>query len=148
MTVWKENRHSVLIGAGSDKALDEVVRWGEASWWPKGSLMRFQRQSLGPVAVGTLYRQKVLLPFAPSWDVEVTALNDRGITRKFLNGMFEGQETVSFKKVESGLEVAYLMHYRVQGGFNRVLWDLFFRKLHDRNIEAILANLKIFLEKK
>jgi len=148
MTAWEENRHSILIEAKPEEALPEIVRWGEAAWWPKGSLMRFVRLGSGPVSVGTLYRQKVLLPFAPSWNAEVTALNGRGITRKFSNGMFEGQETVSFKEGPGGLEVGYFMHYRVSGRLNRVVWSLFFRRLHDNNIVAILRNLKIFLEKK
>lgn len=143
----KENRHSILINADAVRVLPEVVLWGEAAWWPKGSLMRFSRKEKGPVAVGTRYRQEVLLPFAPSWDVEVEALDSSRITRRFLNGMLEGShETVSCSSRESGVEVVYAMTYSVKGSVDRVLWTLIFQRLHDANIEAILSSLKNFLE--
>lgn len=144
---YRENRHVILIKARPGEVLTEIIRWGEAAWWPKDSLMSFFRPLKGAVELGTRYRQKVLLPFAPSWDVEVTALSDKGITRKFLNGMFSGQETVSMKEGLGGVEVNYLMHYRVNGAANSALWTLLFNKLHDRNIEAILKNLKEYSEK-
>jgi hypothetical protein len=148
MTYLQENHHSVLIACAPSQALPEIIRWGEATWWPKDSLMRFEREGSGEVRTGTRYRQKVLMPFAPSWDVEVTRLEDSGITRRFLNGMFEGEETVAVKPRGSGVEVSYRMSYSINGSLNRVLWPLVFRRLHDRSIEAILANLKRFLEKK
>ncbi|MFH0877338.1 MAG: hypothetical protein V1863_03855, partial [Candidatus Omnitrophota bacterium] len=73
---FRQNSHSILIQCGFDKAYPEIVRWGEASWWPKKSLMKFERQGQGPVQTGTprinpcgiiqgtRYRQVVLLPFA------------------------------------------------------------------------------------
>jgi uncharacterized membrane protein len=144
---YHENRHAVLIKARPGEVAAEIIRWGEAAWWPKDSLMSFFRLLKGPIELGTRYRQRVLLPFAPSWDVEVTALSDKGVTRKFLNGMFSGQETVSMKETRDGIEVSYLMHYRVNGALNWAIWVLFFKKLHDRNIEAILKNLKEYSEK-
>ena len=148
MTICKENYHSVLIACAPKQASSEIIRWGEAVWWPKNSLMRFEREGAGEVKVGTRYRQKVLMPFAPSWDVEVTRLADSGITRRFLNGMFTGEETVALKPSGPGIEVSYRMSYSINGSLNRVLWPLVFRRLHDRSIEEILANLKEFLEKK
>lgn len=146
MTVYKENRHSILISCSFSEALCEIIRWGQAPWWPKNSLMCFVRKSAGEVGLGTRYRQKVLLPFAPSWDVEVTDLTDRSITRHFLNGMFTGQESVSLRSRGSEVEVNYEMSYQVNGLLNRIFWPLVFRRLHDNNIEAILANLKKYLE--
>lgn len=144
---YHENRHAVLIKARPGEVAAEIIRWGEAAWWPKDSLMSFARSLKGPIELGTRYRQKVLLPFAPCWDVEVTALSGKGITRKFLNGMFSGQETVSMKEARDGVEVNYFMHYRVNGALNKALWALLFKKLHDRNIERILINLKKYLER-
>ena len=110
--------------------------------------MRFVRQGSGPVQKGVRYRQEVLLPFTPSWDVEVSQITAWSITRRFLNGMFSGQETVSLKGEDSAIAVFYKMIYEVNGILNKILWTLFFRRLHDKNIKAILANLKSFLEKR
>jgi len=41
------------------------------------SLMRFTRYTKGDVAKGARYMQKVLMPFAPQWDVEVTDISDK-----------------------------------------------------------------------
>ncbi len=146
MAGLQENNHGILINAAIDRVRPEIIRWGEAPWWPKRSLMRFIRSGSGPVLAGTRYRQEVLLPFAPSWDVEVTAVTDRGITRRFLNGMFSGEETVSVAAQPQGSKVDYRMNYRVHGALNGLLWRLAFRRLHDRNIEEILKNLKAFAE--
>lgn len=140
------NRHAIVIKCDDNALLKEIVLWGEAVWWPKKSLMRFERLTEGEVKEGTRYRQLVLLPFAPNWDVEVNGLSKNSITRVFLNGMFSGSETVSFLPTHFGFEVCYDMRYQVRGFLNRFLWRLFFRSLHDRNIEAILHNLKRYLE--
>jgi len=146
MTFFKDNTHSLWIKSSFEKTLPEIVRWGEASWWPKRSLMKFIRQDLGAVREGSRYRQKVLLPCAPSWDVEVTQLTQTSITRKFLNGMFEGSETVTCASDSGGVKVAYAMHYRLKGVLNKMLWVLTFERLHDKNIEDILSSLKKYLE--
>jgi hypothetical protein len=140
------NRHEIRIKSDKFLLAREIVLWGEASWWPKRSLMRFVRLSEGPVQKGTRYRQMVLLPFAPSWDVEVDSVAPTSITRRFLNGMFKGFETISFMPQEPAAHVVYEMYYEVQGALNRLLWPVIFRKLHDRNIEEILAHLKKYLE--
>ena len=144
----KENSHSIIVHCQFKEALAEILRWGESSWWSKNSLMRFVRQGSGPVQKGVRYRQEVLLPFAPSWDVEVSQITAWSITRRFLNGMFSGMETVSLKEEDSAIAVSYKMTYEINGILNKILWALFFRRLHDKNIEAILTNLKSFLEKR
>lgn len=146
--MFQENGHSIVIQSDPLSVRSEIIRWGEAPWWPERSLMRFVRTTPRPVQRGTRYRQEVLLPFAPTWGVEVESITDMGITRRFLNGMFKGFETVSLKPQRDAVEVNYRMHYEIQGFCNRFLWFLFFRNLHDKNIEDILANLKEFLEKK
>ncbi len=144
----KENRHSIIVRTDNPALLrKEVIRWGEAEWWPKGSLMAFRRQTSGEIARGTLYVQKVLLPFAPQWHVEVGEVTDRSISRSFLDGMFKGYEQVAFRRVGAeDWRVDYVMHYEVQGFFNRFLWVVLFRRLHDCNIKKILGSLKIFME--
>ena len=148
MSSLKVNKHSILIKAGFQPALLEIIRWGESPWWPANSLMRFNRQDKSPVQKGTRYRQLVLFPFAPSWDVEVTSITGSSITRRFLNGMFYGEETVSLRIEKDGVIVDYVMNCAVRGFSNKILWALIFRRLHDSNIEAILAHLKNFLEKR
>lgn len=160
MSIFKENKHSIIVHCHLKEALPEIILWGEAHWWPKNSLMRFLRSGSGIVSKGTprknpsgivrgtRYRQEVLLPFAPSWDVEVEKIDDKSIARRFLNGMFDGRETVSLEFAKDGINVSYVMNYQINGLLNKILWPLVFERLHNRNIEAILASLKNYLEKK
>ncbi len=138
----KANRHSILVHCGPQSVAPEIVTWGEAPWWPRGSLMRFVRLTPGAVGVGTRYRQKVEFPFAPSWDVAVTEMGAQSITRSFLNGMFAGSEKVSVQEEAGGTRVTYEMHYEVMGVGNRIMWSFVFRHLHNANIRRILKNLK------
>ncbi|HAJ56441.1 MAG TPA: hypothetical protein DCL35_01580 [Candidatus Omnitrophica bacterium] len=144
---FNENIHSVVVRSDPAAARSEILWWGEASWWPANCLMRFVRLTERPVQKGTRYRQEVLLPFAPTWEVEIENVTDTSITRRFLNGMFKGSETISLVPSRGTVEIIYRMHYEVQGLVNSLLWALFFKNLHDRNIKMILASLKGFLEK-
>lgn len=149
MSIFKENKHSIFVHCHLEEAYAQIILWGEAGWWPKNSLMRFVRCKNPSVIVrGTRYRQEVLLPFAPSWDVEVEKIDDKSITRRFLNGMFAGRETVSLVSLKDGINVFYVMNYKINGLFNKIMWPLVFERLHNRNIEAILENLKKYLEEK
>jgi len=143
-----ENRHGVLVHSAPQAVFPEIVAWGEASWWPRRSLMRFVRLTDGFVGAGTRYRQEVRLPFAPSWDAKVTAVTMTSITRTFLNGMFNGFETVSLRPQAEGTFVEYRMCYEIKGAANCVMWFLAFRYLHDANIRRILKNLKRFCERR
>jgi uncharacterized membrane protein len=142
-----ENRHKVSVRCPFQVVVPELITWGEASWWPKRSLMKFKRLTSGCVQRGTRYRQQVLLPGAPSWEAEVVDIGRMGIARRFQKGMFEGSETVTARPVEGeGALVEYRMSYQVKGWFNRLMWVLLFRRLHDHNIEEILLHLKIHVE--
>ncbi len=144
------NRHVIIVKGDPGEILKEITVWGEASWWPNSSLMKFVRLNDNDKEVkkGTRYRQEVCLPLAPSWEVEVENLDAKSITRKFLNGMFRGFETISFSPCSDGYEINYEMHYELQGVLNKLLWFILFRRLHDNNIEAILHNLKKYIEKR
>lgn len=155
-----QNRHEVIIAPVRSRTSDnvvnmafrEIVLWGESSWWPKKCLMKFVRLENSPIQKGTIYRQKVLLPFAPSWCAVVSDIvENKSISRKFLDGFLDGQETVSIDKLNNlgkgGVKVQYLMDYKVKGFVNKILWRLFFNKMHDRNIRLILERLKEYLEK-
>lgn len=144
---FKENRHSIVVCSDTAAARSEILWWGESSWWPAGCLMRFVRLAGRPVQKGTRYRQEVLLPFAPTWEVEVEEVTDTSVTRRFLNGMFKGFETVSLAHDRGKLEIFYRMHYEVQGLINKLLWRMIFENLHNNNIKMILESLKTFLEK-
>ena len=137
------NSHSVSVRSQRDRVVPEIILWGEASWWPKNCQMRFTRTNApGVVKKGTRYRQSVLLPFAPSWNVEVTMVTPSSITRTFLDGMFRGHETVSVKSESEGMLVRYEMFYDLKGPLNKILWPLIFQRMHDANIEMILKSLK------
>ena len=143
----KLNHHFILIEDASGALVaPEIISWGEAVWWPKKSFMMFTRLTPGEIQPGTKYRQKVTLPLGPAWDVEITRLiPGKEIERTFLNGIFKGKETVSLEERYNGTKVDYLMRYEVVGIFNKILWQLIFQKMHDRNIERILKALEEYV---
>ncbi len=144
----KLNHHFVLIEAPENVVGPEVMQWGEAPWWPPKCSMRFTRKTIGKLALGSEYEQKVI-PIGPRWHVKVTRLNpDREIERTFLNGMFRGKETVKIEGRYNGTKVSYTMQYEVRGILNKILWVLIFHRLHDKNIEMILDALKNYVMKK
>jgi hypothetical protein len=148
MSSLKINTHKILIWSFVERVVPQIILWGEASWWPKDSHMRFTRTTgPGSVQKGTRYRQLVMLPFAPSWNVEVDRVTDMAITRSFLDGMFRGFETVSAKREGLQVAVTYEMHYSLNGIVNTILWLLIFRRMHDTNIEMILSSLKKHAER-
>jgi len=146
---YHSNYHARVIAGKIEELFPEIVSWGEAEWWPKDSLMSFSRKVSGPVVEGTEYIQKVKLPFGPSWRTVVSEIkNNESITRKFKEGFFEGCETVSIKPLCChNVKIEYEMLFRIKGLINRILWKVIFRRLHDRNIEYILDNLKAYAEK-
>ncbi|MFA5039409.1 MAG: hypothetical protein WC732_06990 [Candidatus Omnitrophota bacterium] len=143
-----ENRHDIMVKTSDRSALvEQIVLWGEASWWPRKSLMSFERLTGGAIAPGTKYIQKVVLPRGPRWRAEVSELTASGISRVFSDGMFSGYERVNCEPVGEGFRVDYVMHYEIAGALNKLLWALVFRRLHDQNIEEILRQLKRYMEK-
>ena len=143
----KINQHKVWVNAPRDIVFAQVLCWGESSWWPKKSLMRFVNLS-GQLEVGTVYRQKVGLPFAPSWESKISKIEPKSkVRRDFVSGMFKGSfEEVCVEPQDKGCLVEYNMRYQVLGKVNQVLWRLAFEKLHNKNIEMILKSLKGFCE--
>ena len=146
---FQNNKHEVLINTKDiDKAFGEIVLWGESVWWPKNCTMKFIRRGNSSIQRGTIYRQKVLLPFAPSWLAIVTdIIEKKSISRKFLDVLLDGQETISISPCDEKLKIEYLMNYKIKGQLNNILWRLFFNGMHDNNIRLILKNLKEYLEK-
>ena len=145
-TKEKLNHHFILIEAPCELVASEIISWGEALWWPKKSFMMFTRLTPGEIKLGTKYRQKVLLPLGPAWEAEITRLiPGKEIERTFLNGIFQGKETISLEQRYNGIKVDYLMRYQVVGILNKILWQLIFQKMHDRNIETILKALQEYM---
>ena len=150
------NYHFIFIEAQEQQVGAEVINWGESTWWPKDCYMRFIRKTPpGPLQVGTRFEQRVtwgsplISGWLPRWNVEVTKLiKDREIERTFLNGMFQGSETVYVEERYNGSKVIYEMRFRLVGFFNKLLWRLLFRKLHDKSIKRILAALNDYVLKK
>ncbi len=99
--------------------------------------------SEGVVQSGTRYHQKVLLPFAPEWDVEIVSITpNRELKRRFLNGIFSGTDSVILEPVKDGIEVKAVMDFDVNGYFNKLAWRFVFEKMHDENVEKILRAMK------
>ena len=143
------NHHFVLIEATEELIAPEIILWGEASWWPQRSTMKFIRLTQGEIKIGTRYQQKVLLPLGPHWEVEVSnMIPGKLVERTFLNGIFRGKETIIIEERYDGMKVDYRMEYEILVMFNKILWSLHFQKLHDKNIKMILKALKDYVEKK
>ena len=58
------------------------------------------------------------------------------------------EETISMEGCGDNLEIKYVMNYSLNGSLNKILWPIVLKKMHDKNIEMILRNLKRYLEKK
>ena len=145
----KANHHFVFIEAPLEAVFPEIVLWGEALWWPKRVTMKFTRKTPGKVSVGTKYEQRVTFFGGPHWDAEVTKLiPKKEIERTFLNGILVGKESVTLEFRVNGTRVDYLMQYKIRGLLNFVVWVLFFRRLHDRNITMILEALREYILRK
>lgn len=137
------NSHTVIINVDIEKVFKQALLWGEAEWWPKDSLMRYTRITDGDIQVGARYHQKVLLPFAPEWDVEVVSITpNKEVTRKFLNGIFSGTDSVILEPKKEGVEVKAVMDFDVNGYFNKLAWRFVFERMHDENLEKILKAMK------
>jgi len=145
---YQSNKHEILVNSGDvNKAFREIVLWGEATWWPSNCKVVFIPLDRSPIQVGTQYRQKVLIPFAPSWFSLVKDIKDnQSITRKLHKGFLDAEEVISIIPKENSLKIKYHMEYRVKGRLYRILWKLFLHKMHNKNISLILGNLKIHLE--
>lgn len=143
------NHHSIAVNTPAGELYREILLWGEASWWPPDSPMRYTRITDGAVRVGTRYRQKVHMPFGPGWDVEVISVTfGREVSRRFLNGMFEGVDRVYIIPLDKrSCEVHFMMDFRVVGLMNRIAWGFAFRRMHDSNINKILLALKRHAER-
>jgi len=140
------NEHRITIEAPASKVFKEIVIWGESSWWPKRSFMKFTNLS-SKIELGTIYLQKVLLPFAPCWHAQIVALEEpKYIKRAFLDGIFNGFEVVELAQDSGSCEVVYRMKYHLRGTVSTFMWKLIFRRLHNKNIVTILKNLKQYLE--
>lgn len=148
MAPYKVNKHSIEILAPKEEIFKEIVSWGESRWWPVLSNMKFIKEGKNPPEEGTRYLMKVV-PFGPSWRAQVTKIEkDYSIRRDFLDGMFSGFETVSILNGQgASFKIVYEMYYQVNGKVNQMLWPTILEKIHNLNIEAILGNLKRFVEK-
>jgi len=140
----------VIIASSPQSIFEELLIWGESSWWPKKSLMRFINLS-GTREESSVYLQKTRLPFGPSWHTRNEAVDSKNlrIRRIFLDGMFEGFEELSVERLQDNVfKAVYAFNYRVKGLINKIMWNLVFKRLHIKNIDLILGSLKRYLERK
>ncbi|MFZ5799896.1 MAG: hypothetical protein ACOY3D_00735 [Candidatus Omnitrophota bacterium] len=143
-----QNRHTIFIAAPADEVFKQALLWGEAKWWPKHSLMQFIRRSGEEIKIGTIYRQKVKLPFGPQWEVAINEIVPvQRVSRNFLNGIFKGREMVLVIPQTFGCQVDYVLDYEINGKINKLLWKIFFQRLHDENLKLILESMREYILK-
>jgi len=143
-----QNKHQISISTDDrDRVFKEIVLWGEASWWPKKTTMKFIRVGDGPIKEGTIYKQKVLLPFAPSWCSVITKINQgNSVSRRLFDGFIDGEEKIEGVLRGNSVIVEYCLEYYIPSNIHRILWKLCFESMHNYNIEKILKSLKEHLE--
>jgi hypothetical protein len=140
----------IKISAPAGEIFKHLIIWGESSWWPKKSLMRFTKTTPGPIGVGTCYEQQVKLPLGPSWQAYNKIIDRKNLylRRDFSGSMFEGFEEMTVTLSESGYsEVVYTFAAaEIKGSFNKFLWKHAAKKMHIQNIALIFRALKDSLE--
>jgi hypothetical protein len=146
---FQENRHEVIIDTKDrQEVFRQIVLWGEASWWPRSCLMKFTRLNGAEIQKGTMYRQKVMLPFAPSWLTRVSeVIEGTSISRSYLDGLIDGEEAVKIVPLGDKLKIEYCLNFGIRGRVKSFLWNICLRAIHDKNIKFILNNLKDYLER-
>lgn len=141
----------ITVAASREKVFQEVLLWGESVWWPKNSLMQFKNLT-GRIEKGTVYKQKVKLPFGPSWHSRNVEINREEcvVKRQFFNGMFVGFEEIRVlsKDKKEVCQVRYEFNYQVRGRINFIFWQVLSKSLHIKNIDLILKTMRNYLEVK
>ena len=75
--------------------------------------------------------------------MEVVSITpNKEVTRKFLNGIFSGTDSVILEPKKEGVEVKTVMDFDVNGYFNKLAWRFVFERMHDENLEKILKAMK------
>ena len=121
-------RHFVFIEAPVDKIWPEIVKWGEAEWWPGKCAIKFTREGHGDIEEGVSYIQEILLnnfskfvqKKSPKWKTRITKLeNNLMIERTFFGGMLKGNEVVRLGERANGTRIDYALNYKVVGSLNK-----------------------------
>ncbi len=124
---------------------DQLMIWGESSWWPKDCLWKYIRQTDGEIRVGTEYVIKINKPSAADWSVQVTQLlPNRLIERTFTKGLFKGFERIMLEERANGTRIDYELHFKIRGLLNIFLWP-FVRRQYIQTINKVLTSLKNYL---
>ena len=137
----------IWIKSSKDKVMQEVIKWGQAEWWPKNSLMKIDKISSFK-GEGARYLQRVKIPYGPRWHTCTQTIRDGYVKRIFLNGMFSpGYEEIELYEQSEEVKLVYSFCFeRIKNKLSRFLWKLFFLKLHRKNVGYALINLKNYLE--
>ncbi len=141
-------KQKVAVKAEPKEIFRELNLWAKSRWWPK-ILIRFKDMPQD-LSQGSVYLQKVNLPFGPKWRTKNTLIkpNTFYIQRTFIDGIFDGFEELTVKPGEEASEVTYCFHYIIRGFLNKLLWEGFFKRVSIKNINLALNSLKKYLEKK
>lgn len=139
----------IFVEAPTFVVSEQMLNWGESSWWPKDSLWMFVRLTDQPIRVGTKYTIKINKPSARDWQAEVSQfVPGQMIERKFTRGMFRGYERIRIEERANGTRVDYDLHVWILGLFDIFLWPFVLRKQYTDTISKILNALKVYAERK
>lgn len=143
------DRQFVFIEVPIDIVGPESLLWGEASWWPKNSLIRFRRTSQQELGVGATYEINLNFPIPQKSVAEVTQYEPgRLVVRTFKEGFFKGSESVRAEERANGTRVEYEMRYMVSEPVKKIFWDLFLRKSYIAAINKVFLSLQAHCVKK
>ncbi len=136
----------LFIEAPIEVVSEELIRWGESTWWPKDCLWKYVRQTDGEIRVGTEYLIKINKPSAADWSAQVSQLlPNRLVERSFTKGLFKGFERIMLEERANGTRIDYELHFKIRGLLNIFLWPFVLRSQYTNTIKKILTALKDYL---
>jgi hypothetical protein len=157
MTALKKQRkptdnvevHFVFVEAPFEKVASEIMKWEEASWWPKDSGISVVRSPAGPVQMGTIFQYKLTKSILKGWTAEVTGYTpNRLLASTFKSGLLQGAEAITIEERANGTRVEYEIRYQVKGLLFKILWTLLGERPHVMAIKKILAAFRNYMIEK
>ncbi|MBI4577128.1 MAG: SRPBCC family protein [Planctomycetes bacterium] len=137
---------SMVLGRSPRAVFPQLVLWPEASWWPDGVRLRYERDGVGPSGRGARYRVRGR-GVAAGGRIEVIDVEEgHSVTFLHGDGAVEGVTHLIAEPVREGCRVAVVEVWTVRGAWGRLRWRLGGAESHRRDLQAVLDSLRRYLE--